>query len=149
MKKIILAVAFVAIASLPSYAQSKKELKAQVQNLRSQLDKTQKYNEALVFENGALKKRLELIREYIITATDNLPAVVAPDTGAKASVTSVPSTDRGTTTTTVPRSSSSSSRKSSYTGSSYSGSSGRTIYTGPRGGRYYINSKGNKVYIKR
>jgi colicin import membrane protein len=40
-------------------------------------------------------------------------------------------------------------KTSTSTSTTSTSSSGRTIYTGPRGGKYYINSNGNKTYIKR
>lgn len=152
-KILVLAFSLVVTMALPSYGQSKKELKAQIEKLQTQLVQTQKFNDALLTQNEDLRKRIETIRKCIIETTSDIPAAVSRDNATTQSCSVVSHTDNSPTSKVASTSASTSSysprKTSSYSGSSYSSSSGRTIYTGPRGGRYYINSKGNKVYIKR
>lgn len=168
MNKILIltALSFIITMALPSYGQSRKELKTQVEvlqaqvgslqtqveNLQAQLRQLQKYDEALTTQNKALKKRIESIRKCIIEATSDIPttshnamesACIAVSHTNSISTSKTTAASTSTSLYGVPR------KTSSSSSSSYSGSNGRTIYTGPRGGRYYINSKGNKVYIKR
>lgn len=134
MKKLFLTVALIVCVGATTYGQSKKELQAQIETLKSQLEENRNYNYALETENRALRERIESIRKYILETTDNLPKKTYRNNNTNESPNYTPYSS--TTTQSSPT-------------SSYSGSTGRTIYTGPRGGRYYINSKGNKVYIKR
>lgn len=143
VKNILLTLTLVVCVGFPAIGQSKKELKAQVDILQAQIREMQATNDAMVFENKALRKRIEMIRYYVLEMSDNLPvATTYESTSGQAS------TSTSNTTSSSYSRSRTSSTTSSYS-SSYSGSAGRTIYTGPRGGRYYINSKGNKVYLKR
>lgn len=141
MKNILLTLILVVCVGFPAICQSKKELQAQVVSLQAQIQEMKATNDALAFENKTLRKRIEMIRNYVVEASDNLPVATAYDSTSRQASTS-------TSTSTSYSGSRPSSTTSSYS-SSYSGSTGRTIYTGPRGGRYYINSKGNKVYLKR
>lgn len=155
MKKILILAFFIMPAmAWPSYSQSKKELKEQIEKLQIQLAQSQEYNYALLTQNEDLRKRIGQILNCVIEATDNIPAAVSLDNVKTQSNTGVSHPNNNSAVSNAssrPASTSSYSprKTSSYSGSSYSSSSGRTIYTGPRGGRYYINSKGNKVYIKR
>ncbi len=154
MKKILILAFFIMpTMAWPSYSQTKKELKEQIEKLQIQLAQSQEYNHVLLAQNEDLRTRIGKILNCVMETADNIPAAVSLDDIKTQSDTGVLRTDNSTTSNASSRPASTSSysprKTSSYSRSSYSSSSGRTIYTGPRGGRYYINSKGNKVYIKR
>lgn len=147
MMRIFLICCALLVGLSPTFGQSKRQLRAQIDSLQihverlnfkieilqARTDKTQRSIDSLVRINHVLLKRIDNLSNSV--NSKGSPSIRPYEAPAKAPA-SVSSSGSRSTSSTQPTSSS-----STY--------NGRKIYTGPRGGRYYINSKGNKVYIKR
>lgn len=166
MKRIILSLVIITAAIIPSFGQSKSEMRKEIAELKAQLDSCEIVISGLESERNSLSAQIEEIKKFINEY---------PRAGRSGHETNVNGSGNSTTATTTTaqtkgeqcaaitkagtRCSRTAKEGSKYcwqhheklnststTSTSYD--SGRVWYTGPRGGQYYINSKGNKVYRK-
>lgn len=165
MKKLIIAL-FVCFFPVMIHAQTKDEMKAEIQQLRLEVQKCDSLLAEANIKVLVLETRLQTISVIALQcgfSTDSLLANKKPilqnnenkstdvkqckaitATGTQCSRKAAAGSDfcwqhnKTVTSKSTPTPTSTSTN-----------TSGRTILTGSRGGQYYINSKGNKTYIKK
>ena len=173
MKKALFLLTLIGYFSVQlSLAQSKRELKQEINLMKEKIETLTAKIDLLTEKNKAIEKELQGVKLQVeslkqeILVNNTTPSVV-PASGHAPVV--EPEKQQPQRCKAITQSGKQCSRNAqqgsdycwqhqkkadsingqSETDKSSNTSGNREIYTGPRGGKYYINSKGNKVYIKK